>query len=256
VTLISKGSVMNISGKRVALVGRHLDDLRKKLPSDIVVVEENPELIITHGGDGTLLGAERQYPGIPKLALRDCQMNPKCEKHALHNILVENFESLEIIKLEAHDHNGNCLIAVNDVVLHNADPCSAIRYRIWIDGKPFLQQIVGDGVVAATPFGSSAYYRSITGSTFNVGFGLAFNNSTEPMNHLVLSEESIIEIMVTRGPALLFSDNASERLLINQGERIKIAVSKQKTIFYGIDAFRCPDCYELRRKFWIKHWDK
>lgn len=247
---------MIIDGKRIKLIGRQLSDLRKQLPSTVTLVEDNPDLIITHGGDGTLLGAERKYPGIPKLALRDCQSNPKCEHHKLENILQQDFSPTTIIKLKATDQHGHVLTGINDIVLHNADPCSAIRYRIWIDGKPFLQQIVGDGVVASTPFGSSAYYKSITGSTFNVGIGLAFNNSTEPMNHLVLAEASVIEIMVTRGPAILFSDNASERLTIKEGERIKISISKQQATFHGIDIFRCQDCYALRRKFWIQHWDK
>jgi len=247
---------MIIDGKRVKLIGRHLGDLKKQLPNTVKIVDENPDLIITHGGDGTLIGAERTYPGLPKLALRDCQSNPKCEQHSLANILQHSFTPQTIVKLEASDQHGHVLMGVNDIVLHNADPCSAIRYRIWIDGKPFLQQIVGDGVVVSTPFGSSAYYKSITGSTFNIGIGLAFNNSTEPMNHLVLAEHSVIEIMVTRGPGILFSDNTSERLTVKTGERIKISISKQNTTFYGIDIFRCQDCYELRRKFWIEHWDK
>lgn len=246
---------MITNGKRIKLIGRNLDDLKKQLPSDLMLVEENPELIITHGGDGTLLGAERDFPGIPKLALRDCKSNPKCEKHGLTKVLQLDLKAETFVKLKASDQHGNTLTGINDIVLHNADPCSAIRYRIWIDGKPFLQQIVGDGVVASTPFGSSAYYKSITGSTFNVGFGLAFNNSTEPMNHLVLSEQSVIEIMVTRGPAILFSDNTPQRLTVKEGERIRISISDQPAVFYGIDIFRCQDCYELRRKFWIQHWD-
>ncbi|MCK5834456.1 MAG: NAD(+)/NADH kinase [Lentisphaeria bacterium] len=247
---------MITNGKRVKLIGRNLSDLKQQLPNNVMLVDEDPDLIITHGGDGTLLGAEREYPGIPKLALRDCKSNPKCAEHPLEKVLQQDLKAESFIKLQVTDQHGNVLTGINDIVLHNADPCSAIRYRIWIDGKPFLQQIVGDGVVASTPFGSSAYYKSITGSTFDVGFGLAFNNSTEPMNHLVLSETSDIEIMVTRGPAILFSDNTSDRLTVNEGERIKISVSKTKAIFYGIDIFRCQDCYDLRRKFWIQHWDK
>ncbi|MFA6724146.1 MAG: hypothetical protein WCS95_05695, partial [Lentisphaeria bacterium] len=56
---------------RVLLYGRNLEDLRPLLqgfPLDIV--QEDPELVITHGGDGSLLGAERLYPGIPKCPIR------------------------------------------------------------------------------------------------------------------------------------------------------------------------------------------
>ena len=39
--------------------------------SGLEVVTENPDLIMTYGGDGLLLGSEREWPGIPKLPLRN-----------------------------------------------------------------------------------------------------------------------------------------------------------------------------------------
>ena len=247
---------MMLLGKRVLLIGRNLDDLIPHIPNGVELVSDNPDFIICHGGDGTLLGAERSYPGIPKLALRDSRSNPKCPQHAVEKVLAMDLKPKKFMKMEVVDSKGRVVVGVNDIVLHNADPCSAIRYHIWIDGEPFLQQIVGDGLVASTPFGSSAYYKSITGSTFNVGFGIAFNNSTEPMNHLVLSDESTVEVMVTRGPAILFADNDPSRLNLSSGDKFTIRPSKDSATFYGIDIFRCLDCYVLRRKFWIEHWEK
>ena len=57
---------------RVAVVGRNLDDLLPMLKMfPCKIVEEAPDLVISHGGDGALLGAERQFPGVPKCPLRD-----------------------------------------------------------------------------------------------------------------------------------------------------------------------------------------
>ncbi|MBR1991369.1 MAG: hypothetical protein IJ986_03745 [Bacteroidales bacterium] len=58
--------------KRVKLMGKNLDDVRPKiLARGMEIVDENFDLVIAHGGDGTLLWSERDYPGIPKLPLRD-----------------------------------------------------------------------------------------------------------------------------------------------------------------------------------------
>ena len=54
-------------------------------------------------------------------------------------------------------------------------------------------------------------YQSITHSIFRVGIGLAFSNSTEEVSHLVLSESSVIEIEVVRGPGILIADNSPVR---------------------------------------------
>ena len=91
----------------------------------------------------------------------------------------------EFMKIEA-ETKGQRLVGINEVLIHNAQVTSAVRYLVWIDDEALTHEIVGDGLVVATPFGSTGYYRSITHSTFQVGLGLAFNNSTEPLDHLVL----------------------------------------------------------------------
>ncbi len=248
-----------LKDKRILLYGRHLEDLRSHLPSEFQFVDENPDVIICYGGDGTILGSEREFPEVPKIILRDVRLNPKCDKHTeaklLQLCLDNKLKKQTLTKIKATNSSGKNLVAINDLVLHNFDPRSAIRYRIWIDGKPFLKQIVGDGVVVATTFGSSAYYKSITNSTFNVGIGLAFNNCTEPIDHIVLNENSVIEIMITRGPALLLADNSPEEIRIEEGEKIVISRTSESATFYGVEEFRCPECYDLRKAFWISKWD-
>ncbi len=249
-----------LSGKKVLVYGRNIDDLIPMLPKSVELVQDDPDLIISYGGDGSLLGAERAWPGTPKIALRDYRHNPKCSEHSEQQVLAlaaqGKLAPRHLIKLEAFDEKGHSVCAINDIVLHNADPRSAIRYAVSIDGRPFPHQMVGDGVVVATPFGSSAYYKSITGSVLYTGIGLAFNNSTEPMDHLVLAEESVIEVIITRGPAVLLGDNSPQQFIINEGEKVVVKKSLTKAEFYGIDIFRCPDCYALRKKLWTSNLDE
>ena len=248
-----------LKGKRVALLGRNLDDLRDCLSEDIILVDEKPDFVISYGGDGALLGAERAFPGVPKIPIRDQVSNPKCEKHSekAHIRLLMNgaLVSSELMKLKATDADGNSIQAINDIVLHNADPRSAVRYRIWLNGEPVRHQVVGDGVVAATPFGSTAYYRSITRSSFQAGIGIAFNNSTDPFDHIVLRETSVIRIQVTRGPAVLYADNDPRELVIEEGASVLIKKADASVVYWGLDAFRCEQCHLLRKEFWNNKWE-
>jgi NAD+ kinase len=194
------------------------------------VVEENPEFIISYGGDGTVMRSEAEFPGVPKIILRDSHVCKLCSP-------LENREVLELVakgqyrldtywKIEAAA-NGKTLLAINDVIVHNGDPRHAIRYHLFIDGRKVKHEVIGDGVVAATPFGSSGYYRSITDSFFEVGLGLAFNNSTEPSDHMVLGENSVIELEVTRGPAVVFADNQEAMIELATGDQVTIKKSGQ-----------------------------
>jgi len=89
-------------------------------------------------------------------------------------------------------------------------------------------EIIGDGIVVATPsFGSTGYYKSITDSFFEVGIGLAYNNSTEQSDHVVLDENRIISIEITRGPAIIYADNQETSISLNKGDVATIKKSSQ-----------------------------
>ena len=239
---------------RVILCGRHLDDLRQILAGfPVREVTDRPDLILSYGGDGALLGAERAFPGVPKLPLRDRRANPHCPDHGedatLASLIAGRLKKARLIKLEATvtGHAAQPLTAVNDIVVHTRIITSAVRYRVWLDDALYANQVVGDGLVAATPFGSSGYYRSITHSIFKTGMGLAFNNSTEPTHHLVLPEAAVVRVQILRGPAVLLADNAPGRITLAAGTEVVIRRSPQVATVLGLEIFRCPACARRRQ---------
>lgn len=238
---------------RVAIFGRNLPDLRRWLKRfPVEIVEDAPDLVISYGGDGSLLGAERAFPGVPKFPLRDSRMNPKCPEHGedvlLDRLLAGALERTAVMKLEARARRDKRLPALNDVVIHKRNISSCVRYRVWLDDELYANQIVGDGLVAATPFGSTGYYRSITHSLFRLGIGLAFNNSTEPTDHLVIREDTVVTVEIIRGPAVLLVDNAPERVRLRRADRVRIQRGPEQTEIIGLDTFRCPECARLRQQ--------
>ena len=214
-----------------------------------VVADSDVELVVAHGGDGTMLSAEREFPSVPKLLLRDFRTAPQCEEHGYRNIL-QNFvdgklKLAKLPKLIAVARNER-FIAINDIFIHNYEPMNALRYRVRINEELYANEVVGDGIGISSVHGSTAYYRSITHSLFRVGIGLAFSNSTEEVNHLVLNEKSQVNIEIVRGPGILVADNSPEQLPVKEGDVVKFFQSGKNAEIWNLKDFMCPKCRVLR----------
>ncbi len=206
--------------------------------SGIDLVEDGAaaDCCICFGGDGTLLGAEREFPGLPKVPVRRRPDTADTRQTArdLFDRVVQGRASVTRLPKLAAEIGGRRLLAVNDIYIRNEDVTSAVRLVVEVDGVVHFGEVVGDGLVVATPFGSSAYYRSITNSVIHVGIGLAFNNSTEPVTHLVLDEESVIDVTIVRGPAILAADNNPEPVRVTNGDRIRFMRCEHQAVIWGI----------------------
>lgn len=214
---------------KVILFGKNKRDIAPLVEAaGFEVVEQGADFIVSYGGDGTLMMAEHAYPEIPKILLKDSMICKKCSpfsnEEILKRVAVGKFSIENLIKLEARA-DGQALTALNDIILHNKDPRHAIRYSISVNQKSLGKEVIGDGIIVATPFGSTAYYRSITDSYFELGIGLAFNNSTEQADHVVLKEDSIITVTIGRGDAIVYGDNQAEEILVSGNSEITIQKS-------------------------------
>lgn len=223
----------------------------------VVEGADGADCCICFGGDGTLLGAEREFPGLPKVPVRD-RADPddlrRTAEDLLRRVVAGDASVTRLPMLQARS-NGHLLTAMNDVFIRNEIVTSAVRLVVEIDGVVHFGEVVGDGLVVATPFGSSAYYRSITNSVTHVGIGLAFNNSTEPVNHLVLAETSKIDVRITRGPALLAADNNPAIVPLKAGDSVRIEHSEREAVIWGIGNILRMDraaATGSRRLRWLK----
>ena len=194
--------------------------------------EKKPDLIISYGGDGTFLFAERKYPGIPKALFRYSKICKKCHNlpinHALELIKKKKYRLVAHRKLQARV-NKTKMLATNDIVIRNAIPTHALRFKISINGKQIKDEFIGDGIVVATTFGSTAYFESITRKKFKKGIGVAFNNTTVKQPPLFLNENAKIKVKITRGEAFLAADNEPKMAMLTAGKSITITASKKKT---------------------------
>jgi NAD+ kinase len=206
---------------------------------DIDIDSNKPDFVIAHGGDGTILRAERKYPGVPKVTIRASHGGFKYNyaENELEDVLIKidngTYEIKEESKLET-TFQGKKYLSLNEVQVHNATPIKAIRFSIYMGSLPLFENIVGDGAVIATPFGSSGYFSSIGGEKFSKGIGIGLNNPFNvKLKPIVIDSgfnpEIFIEIL--RDDGLLLFDNDENMITVKGGDEIKVETSKMAAKF-------------------------
>lgn len=249
---------------KVLLHDKYAKDIKalvKKLGFDIVT--NNPDVVISYGGDGTLLSSERHYPGIPKLPIRNDTICNKCSEHQtdtfLKRLLENSLPLKQHGKLETTIEN-HTILALNDFVIRNKEAVHAIRFQVTLPASSLQKQgsinnklLIGDGVVLATPLGSTAYFKSITGETFDEtlpasrqGFGVAFNNTTQKINPIFLKKGDQVTFKLIRGHAGLTYDNSHSRYAIKENTELTFKLSDQVAKIYEASSLRCPNCQVIR----------
>jgi NAD+ kinase len=212
-------------------------EVKKVLVADgFEVVDKNPDFIVCYGGDGTVLFSERKFPEIPKLiiktsrACRDYDYPLSDLKELLSKIKTGNYQIYSEMKLETNA-KGQKLVGLNDIQIHLKLPIYAVRFSLSADGKKY-DELIGDGVIVATPFGSTAYYKATGGKSFEKGIGISFNNLHNiDARSFVVSQDTVVKLTVTRGPAWLLADNNEKFVDINAGDSITVKKSESVANF-------------------------
>lgn len=133
-------------------------------------LSENADLIIVVGGDGSLLGAARigAEQNLPVLGINRGTLGfltdiAPDDLHLVLDVLQGNYISEERFTLEAqvqHDSQHEvAMIAVNDFVLLPGDKAQMITFDLYINDY-FAYNLRADGLIVATPTGSTAYALS------------------------------------------------------------------------------------------------
>ena len=137
-------------------------------------ISQQADLLIVLGGDGTLLSAARTaHPyGVPILAVNLGRLGFLAEISidklypTLENILAGKFEVENHMLLNAciwrngkkvEDHN-----VLNDVVINKGVVARVINLQVLVNGQ-YMTSYRADGLIIATPTGSTAYSLSAGG---------------------------------------------------------------------------------------------
>jgi NAD+ kinase len=131
-----------------------------------VVDGEDADLAIVLGGDGTMLRALTRFlgTGVPVIGVNFGRVGfltaipAQALEPGLERVLRGEYRTIELSTLEARV-NGSNTAAVNDVVVASATVGRMIELGYSIGGEEIGQQPC-DGLICATPTGSTAYNLS------------------------------------------------------------------------------------------------
>ncbi|EKD79081.1 MAG: ATP-NAD/AcoX kinase [uncultured bacterium] len=206
--------------------------IRKHYRHDIQIVKQKPEFVLCYGGDGTLLFAERNYPTVPKVMIRHsrvCTLCARLARETILRLLVRGQYSLLEQPLLETSHRRKTMYGINDIMVAHGQINTGLRYHLWLNGESWGDELLGDGVVVATPLGSTGYYQSITRSTFQQGMGIAFNNSILSVGNIVVPEDTVVKVRVNRGPAVVAADNNDHFFPLQARDVVTIRRSHRST---------------------------
>jgi len=135
--------------------------------------EDAPDAVITLGGDGTILNATTIVKdlNIPLLGINLGRMGFLASteksfiKEALALLIAKKYDirKRSLLELESEPNVfSDAPIALNDFTLHKRDTSSMVTIHTYINGK-FLNSYWADGLIVATPTGSTGYSLSCGG---------------------------------------------------------------------------------------------
>ncbi len=192
------------------LTASHIGD--NKYP--VLVLEEigrQADLAVVLGGDGTMLNIARTFApcdvalvGVNQGRLgflTDISIDTMFE--TIGTILEGNYVTEERMLLEAEVFSGEQsvfrVLAFNDVVISKGIKGSMIELEVRIDGQ-FLYTVRADGLIVASPTGSTAYALSSGGPIVHPSLSVMalvpICPHTFSSRPIVISSESVVEIII------------------------------------------------------------
>ncbi len=150
---------------RTALIARYED-----------VAPAQADVIVALGGDGFMLQTlhDSMFTGKPIYGMHrgtvGFLMNEYREDTLLERLSAAETTIIHPLLMRAVDGDGRAYKhhAINEVSLFR-QTYQATRLRILIDGKERLAELTADGILVATPAGSTAYNLSVQGPIIPIG---------------------------------------------------------------------------------------
>lgn len=211
-------------------------------------VPRETECVITLGGDGTLIQAARDLARrqIPMVGVNLgnlgylTQIGRQEDVEGLLDSLLGGQYQLEhrMMLKGSIFHEENMVkedLALNEVVITRRETLRVLKFRIYVNGE-YLSQYRADGMIAATPTGSTAYNLSAGGPIVEPNARMMILTPICPHDlngrSIVLSAQDMVEIEVMgnddAGQVAVF--DGDQAVYMKVGDRIRIEKSEVETV--------------------------
>jgi NAD+ kinase len=224
-----RGEVRDLARQAIAWCGESIQPVLPTEDAELIdrpdlgVPEEafGPGLdaCLSLGGDGTMLRTCQLVSGedVPVLGVNGGSLGYLTEFDAAHLVdaldawrdgrlrieqrmmvevtsttaMVQNHGDCDVTSLVAADHGEESFLgyALNEVVVSRAESGRSVEVLVWISGQPFSDYLA-DGLIVATPTGSTAYSLSAGGPIVEPDFHALL--LTPVAAHMVLNRTMVV----------------------------------------------------------------
>src|SRR5215472_98597 len=207
-------------------------------------VAQESDLLLVLGGDGTILAASREaaHHDIPVLPINMGSLGfltsftveelyPALESTLAGTAKVEE----RVLLLVERTHGGELLTqqrVLNDAVVHKGTLARMIEVELCINGA-FVCRYRADGLIVASPTGSTAYSLSAGGPIVQPGVASILVTPICPHTlsdrPVVIQDNSVIELILAQSSDSVFLTlDGQTGVPMQLGDRVRIVRSKER----------------------------
>ena len=232
----------------------------------VAQIGEQCDLGLVVGGDGTMLGIGRQLAcyGVPLIGINKGRLGFITDipydnfavslGQMLHGEYVEDQRSLMNARVMRSGHCVFKAMAMNDVVVNRGAASGMVELRVEVDGH-FVANQRADGLIIATPTGSTAYALSSGGPLMHpsiLGWVIVpIAPHTLSNRPIVLANTAQIAIEIVAGRDASASFDTQSLASLMHGDRIEVSLSNHHVRFLHPLGWSYYDT--LREKL---HWNE
>jgi NAD+ kinase len=240
----------------VVLMDTRTAEASRSPPDEALALEALPsraDLAVVVGGDGTLLSCARLMAAnaVPLIGVNLGRLgfltDIPADKVAvtLSAVLDGEFVREERLMLAARVMRGGKEIfathAMNDVVVSRAGTGSMIEFAVHVDGE-FIYSLRADGIIAATPTGSTAYALSSGGPILHPGLSavalVPISPHTLSNRPVAIEARARIEIVLIRGPGARVNFDVQSHVDLLADDVVAIAAAEKPAILLHPRGYR------------------
>jgi NAD+ kinase len=210
--------------------------------------QESADCVLVLGGDGTLLRAARHMMDrdIPLLGINLGTLGYLAEvestriEPALDQLLLDDYTREErmmlsgIVQQQGHSEEN---YALNDIVISRCGSLQVLTFHIYVNGQ-FLNSYSADGIIVATPTGSTSYNMSAGGPIVEPGARLLLLTPICPhtlnTRSIILAPEDEIMIEIPEGrdgqiQTVEASFDGSHKVVLKTGDQVSVRKAEKTT---------------------------
>ncbi|MFQ5800554.1 MAG: NAD(+)/NADH kinase [Candidatus Hydrothermarchaeales archaeon] len=209
------------------------------------------DLVFVLGGDGTMLWAESKISGrgIPLLGMNFgtmgflTEIGPENWKEAIDRVLEGHYNIEKRNKIDISINGKVIGKALNEVVVKTAVPVEMLSLEVGVDDQE-ADTAMADGIIVATPTGSTAYSMSVGGPIVDTRVRAFIITSISPFKlgarPLIVPDTSKISIKLTGKQSGVVVIDGESRREVSSKDEITCTLSSDQAHFVKLE----KDFYE------------